>query len=65
MSDIDISEFANYLNEKASGIDSKLSKVIELCCRKVHDDIQYSMAHTSVDTSKAYVPLENFEEYFK
>lgn len=54
MSDIDISEFANYLNKKASGIDSKLSKAIELCCKKVHDDIQYSMAHTSVDTTKAY-----------
>lgn len=52
--EIDLSGLPDFLKEKASGINSKLEKTIELCCKKVHDDIQFDMAHTPLNMSKSY-----------
>lgn len=52
--EIDLSRLSGFLKERASGINSKLEKTTELCCKKVQDDIQYSMAHTERDMSKSY-----------
>lgn len=52
--EVDLSGLSDFLKEKASGVDSVLSRAIEGCCRKVHDDIQYDMAHTPLDMSKSY-----------
>ena len=51
---IGLDDFAKFLEEKASGITSKLEKAIDGCCIKVHDDIQFSMAHTPLDMTKTY-----------
>ena len=52
--EMNLSEFSDFLKERVSGINSKLEKTIELCCKKVHDDIQYNMAHTPLNMSKSY-----------
>lgn len=52
--EMNLSEFSDFLKERVSGINSKLEKTIELCCKKVHDDIQYDMAHTPLNMSKSY-----------
>lgn len=52
--EMNLSEFSDFLKERVSGINSKLEKTIELCCKKVHDDVQYNMAHTPLNMSKSY-----------
>jgi len=52
--EIELAGLPDFLKEKASGINSKLEKAIGLCCKKVHDDIQFNMAHTPRNMSKSY-----------
>lgn len=52
--DLTFDQFSDYLSKVAPQVGDELSKTIELCCKKVQDDIQYSMAHTERDTSKTY-----------
>jgi HK97 gp10 family phage protein len=52
--EIDLSDFSKEIKSRASNINSNLEKAIGLCCKKVKDDIQYSMAHTQRDTTKTY-----------
>ena len=52
--DITIDEFNEYLKETAPNVEEELVKTIELCCQKVVDDIQSSMAHTPRNTNVSY-----------
>lgn len=52
--DVDLSGLSDFLKNKASGVDDALAVAIEGCCRKVHDDIQFDMAHTPRDMSRSY-----------
>lgn len=51
---VELNEFADFLKNKAFGINDKLEKAIKLCCEKVRSDIQFSMAHTAVDMGITY-----------
>ena len=51
---INLSDFSNFLQSRASEIDSHISRTIALCCEKVRSDIQYEMAHTEINTEKSY-----------
>ena len=52
--DVTLSQFSDYLSNVAPQVEGELNKTIALCCKKVQDDIQYSMAHTERDMSKTY-----------
>ena len=52
--DVTLSQFSDYLSNVAPQVEGELNKPIALCCKKVQDDIQYSMAHTERDMSKTY-----------
>lgn len=54
MKDLTFDQFSEYLSKIAPQVENELGKTIELCCKKVQDDIQYSMAHTERDMSKTY-----------
>ena len=51
---VTLSQFSDYLSNVAPQVEGELNKTIALCCKKVQDDIQYSMAHTERDMSKTY-----------
>lgn len=52
--DVTLSQFSDYLSNVVPQVEGELNKTIDLCCKKVQDDIQYSMAHTERDMSKTY-----------
>lgn len=52
--DVTLSQFSDYLSNVVPQVEGELNKTIALCCKKVQDDIQYSMAHTERDMSKTY-----------
>ena len=51
---VTLSQFSDYLSNIVPQVEGELNKTIDLCCKKVQDDIQYSMAHTERDMSKTY-----------
>lgn len=51
---IELSKFSEFLKNKTSNIYDNLAKAIELCGKKVSDDIKYSMDHTEVNTEISY-----------
>lgn len=53
-SDLTPEEFSKYLSKISPKIKHSLVNTIKLCCKKVQDDIQYSMAHTERNTSVSY-----------
>lgn len=52
--DISFSDFSKFLQERASTINDNIEYAIGLCCKKVQDDIKYSMDHTERNTDKTY-----------
>lgn len=52
--DLTTEQFSDYLSKVAPQVEHSLVNTIKLCCKKVQDDIQYSMAHTQRDMSKTY-----------
>lgn len=52
--DLTMKQFSDYLSNVVPQVEGELNKTIALCCKKVQDDIQYSMAHTERDMSKTY-----------
>ena len=52
--DLTFDQFSDYLSKVAPQVEDELNKTIALCCKKVQDDIQYSMSHTERDMSKTY-----------
>lgn len=52
--DMSFNQFSEYLSKVAPQVEHSLVNTIKLCCKKVQDDIQYSMAHTERDMSKTY-----------
>lgn len=52
--DLTTEQFSDYLSKVAPQVEHSLVNTIKLCCKKVQDDIQYSMAHTKRDMSKTY-----------
>lgn len=52
--DLTTEQFSEYLSKVAPQVEHSLVNTIKLCCKKVQDDIQYSMAHTERDMSKTY-----------
>ena len=51
---IELSKFSEFLKNKTSNVYDNLAKAIELCGKKVSDDIKYSMDHTEVNTEINY-----------
>lgn len=47
-------QFGEYLAKTIPSLQENLAKTIKLCCKKVQDDIQYSMSHTQRNMSKSY-----------
>ena len=54
MKDLTFDQFSDYLSNIAPQIEGELNKTIALCCKKVQDDIQYSMSHTERNTAVSY-----------
>lgn len=52
--DLTPEQFSEYLSKVAPHVEHSLVNTIKACCKKVQDDIQYSMAHTEIDMSKTY-----------
>lgn len=52
--DLTFNQFSEYLSKIAPQAEDELNKTISLCCKKVQDDIQYSMSHTERNTSVSY-----------
>lgn len=50
----DLSEFSDFLENRASALNDNVVRSIELCCKKVSDDIKYSMDHTERNPDKTY-----------
>lgn len=51
---LDLSELSNFLGERASAIYDNIADAIELCGKKVSDDIKYSMDHTERNPDRTY-----------
>ena len=54
MKDLTFNQFSDYLSKVAPQVEGELSNTIKACCKKVQDDIQYSMSHTERNTAVSY-----------
>lgn len=52
--DLTTKQFSEYLSQVVPQVEDSLVNTIKLCCKKVQDDIQYSMAHTERNTAVSY-----------
>ena len=52
--DINLNQLSDFLTAAASRLPDNLEKVIKLCCKKVSDDIKYSMDHTERNPDRTY-----------
>lgn len=51
---IDLSKLSDFLGERASAIYDNVAEAINLCGKKVSDDIKYSMDHTERNPDRTY-----------
>lgn len=51
---IDLSKLSYFLKNRASTLNDNIAHAIELCGKKVSDDIKYSMDHTEINPDRTY-----------
>lgn len=51
---ISFEDFSNVLERAEKRLTENIENTIKLCCEKVRSDIDYSMAHTPLNTERSY-----------